>query len=247
MVIAIKGYCQPVRYSVANAHSHNDYKQHIPFYAAYRFGFGSIEADIYLQNGSLMVAHQPEELDSSKTLQTLYLDPLTEQVIAHNGFPFSDSTKKLQLLIDIKTDPVRSLGKLVELLKSYPRLTSCKNLYFVITGRRPAEHLFGSYPKFIFVDGEFNKTYGNDALLRVILMSDNFAHYSSWNGQGKIDPASRMKIKNAITRSHSSGKPVRFWNAPDMENAWSNLIDLGVDFINTDHIPELASFLNSRH
>jgi alkaline phosphatase len=246
LVTAIEGYCQSVPYSIAKAHSHNDYKQDTPFYKAYRAGFASLEADIYLQNGSLLVAHEPEELDSSKTLQHLYLDPLRERVKTNNGFPFSDNTKQLQLLIDIKTDSVHTLDRLVQVLHSYPQLTSCNNIRFVITGNRPGQLLFVSYPRFIFFDGVLSQTYNHEALSRIRLMSDNFADYSLWTGQGKLDPASTDKIKNAIDRAHALGKPVRFWNAPDNENAWLTLMTLKADYINTDHIPELSLFLNKK-
>ena len=51
------------------------------------------------------------------------------------------------------------------------------------------------------------------------------------------------KLTEAINRSHALQLPVRFWNAPDQTNAWRKLIGLGVDYINTDHIPALAAFL----
>ncbi|MEO7488793.1 MAG: alkaline phosphatase, partial [Ferruginibacter sp.] len=50
-------FAQPAFYTVANAHSHNDYNQHSPYFQAYTEGFGSIEADIHLRNGALIVGH----------------------------------------------------------------------------------------------------------------------------------------------------------------------------------------------
>lgn len=38
---------------------------------------------------------------------------------------------------------------------------------------------------------------------------------------------------------------MRFYGAPDFPNAWVNLMDLGVDYINTDHIPDLKKFMNT--
>ncbi len=38
---------QPAKYTVANAHAHNDYLHPVPFYTAYNAGFGSIEADVF--------------------------------------------------------------------------------------------------------------------------------------------------------------------------------------------------------
>jgi alkaline phosphatase len=42
---------------------------------------------------------------------------------------------------------------------------------------------------------------------------------------------------------HASGKKIRFWNAPDNPQSWQTLMNIGVDYINTDHINELGSFL----
>jgi alkaline phosphatase len=46
----LKLNAQVKNYTVADAHSHNDYKNNIPFYRAYEKGFGSIEADCYAVN-----------------------------------------------------------------------------------------------------------------------------------------------------------------------------------------------------
>ena len=67
---------QPQNYSTANAHSHNDYEQPTPFWTAYHEGFGSLEADIFLQNDSLLVAHDLKGLLLGRTLKKYYLDPL---------------------------------------------------------------------------------------------------------------------------------------------------------------------------
>ena len=39
-------FAQPAHYTVADAHSHNDYEQKVPFWTAYDKGFGSIEEQI---------------------------------------------------------------------------------------------------------------------------------------------------------------------------------------------------------
>src|SRR3954447_10815996 len=93
-------------YTVLNAHSHNDYEQARPFYAAYEAGFGSIEADIFLVNNELLVAHEQKELPMHRTLDSLYLQPLQSALQKNNGYPYKDSTRPLQLLIDIKTDSI---------------------------------------------------------------------------------------------------------------------------------------------
>src|SRR3954447_11770464 len=64
---------QPTTYTVANAHSHNDYEQPVPLLTAYKEAFGSIEADIFWHNGELLVAHSANELAMHRTLEDMYL------------------------------------------------------------------------------------------------------------------------------------------------------------------------------
>src|SRR5258707_8446340 len=97
-------YAQPASYTTANAHSHNDYEQKTPFFLAYDEAFGSIEADIFLHNDSLIVGHTTDDLIYHRTLQRLYLDPLLQEVNRNNGNPYKDPARKLQVLIDVKTE-----------------------------------------------------------------------------------------------------------------------------------------------
>jgi alkaline phosphatase len=46
-----------------------------------------------------------------------------------------------------------------------------------------------------------------------------------------------------IAAVHAMGKRIRFWNAPDTTNAWQQLMQLGVDYINTDHVEASANFM----
>src|SRR5437660_742306 len=62
------------------AHAHNDYEHPRPLFDALDHRFGSVEADVFLVDGRLLVAHDPTELDPTRTLEALYLDPLAERV-----------------------------------------------------------------------------------------------------------------------------------------------------------------------
>src|SRR5881275_1824949 len=107
-------------YTVSNAHSHNDYEQARPFYAAYEAGFGSMEADIFLVNDELLVAHEQKELPRHRTLDSMYLQPLQAALQKNGGHPYNNSTHPLQLLIDIKTDSIGTVNKLLQVLQKYP-------------------------------------------------------------------------------------------------------------------------------
>ena len=75
------------------------------------------------------------------------------------------------------------------------------------------------------------------------MISDNFSKYSSWKGVGDIPQNDRIAIQNMIDKVHAMGKKIRFWNAPDNLESWKLFKTLGVDYINTDHISELAAFV----
>jgi alkaline phosphatase len=251
LIPALLFYCsismgQRSSYTVSNAHAHNDYENAIPFYMAYDERFGSIEADIFLENGELIVAHDVKEILLRRTLEQYYLQPLIAATQRNRGFPYPDSTRQLQMLIDIKTDALQTIQLLIATLRKFPMLIDNPKLIWVITGNRPEKSQFISFPPFIFFDGELSKEYSKESLFKIALFSDNFKNYSRWNGQGNIPSKEEAILRTAINKAHQLFKPVRFWNAPDDPNAWKQFIRLKVDYINTDHITELSSFLRNQ-
>ncbi|MEI9955500.1 MAG: alkaline phosphatase [Ferruginibacter sp.] len=235
---------QNKNYTTANAHSHNDYENKFPFETAYNENFGSIEADIFLWNDSLIVGHTENDIQYKRTLENLYLNPLLKKVQGNNNYPYKDASLNLQLLIDIKTEAVATLNKLVVVLNKYPLLINSKKIQFVITGNRPDESLWNNYPSFILFDGELQNNYSNTALERIALFSDNLKTYTNWNGKGILTEADKATIDSIVLKAHQLHKKIRFWNSPDFTNAWYQFIDAGADYINTDHITELSAFLN---
>jgi alkaline phosphatase len=236
-------FSQPIQYTTANAHSHNDYEQSNPFWAAYNAGFGSIEADIFLHENELLVAHEAKELVKERSLEKLYLKPLQLCLAKHNNFIYKDTSRRLQLLVDIKTDSIATLNKLIAVLSNYPALTNNPSLRFVITGGRPTADKFSSYPAFIFFDGNLGTIYNEAALGKIAMFSSSFQNYSDWKGIGTLPATAKHMLTAEIEKAHALHKPVRLWAAPDAANAWRQLMGLKVDYINTDHITALSSFL----
>lgn len=239
----IMAIAQPTIYTTANAHSHNDYEKPFPFHAAYKEEFGSMEADLHLINDTLWVAHDSARAGIDPTFVGLYLQPLDKEVARHDGFPYADHTKKLQLLIDLKTAAIPTLDKVVADLRKYPSLTNNPNIRFVISGSRPDSTTWQQYPSFIWFDGNMDQTYPAAALERIALMSASFTKYSTWNGKGRLIAREQDTLQKLIAAAHALGKPVRFWATPDNTNAWYHLMKLKVDYLNTDRITELAVFL----
>ena len=60
--------------------------------------------------------------------------------------------------------------------------------------------------------------------------------------EGPLDKATTDSLKALIRDAHQQGKKVRFWDAPDHPAAWKQLLDLGVDYINTDKVEELSRY-----
>lgn len=234
-----------LNYSVGNAHSHNDYMQEIPFWQAYYANFGSIEADVFLVKGKLWVAHTEKELSPDRTLESLYLENISKQIKRNKGNIYPDPNKKLQLLIDIKQDYKTTLSALIAVLKKYPEITENSGVKIVITGGRPQPADFKNYPNYLYFDGDLDKNYSPDQLKRVGMFSADLPELVKWNGKGIPRDEETEKIKRAVEKAHTQQKPMRFYGAPDFPNAWVNLMDMGVDYINTDHIPDLKKFMNN--
>jgi YVTN family beta-propeller protein len=227
---------QPLKYTAANAHSHNDYEQQMPFHLAYNESFGSIEADIYLVGGKLLVGHDVKDLQESKTLENLYLQPLVD---------YRHTNRNLQLLIDVKSDAISTLDTLIALLKRYPAIAQNKRIKIVVSGNRPAENKYNDYPDFIWFDGRFDKTYSAEELNKIALLSDDFGKFTMWKKIWPLSDEIKNNIQTAIKKAHALNKPVRLWGSPDFPQAWEEMMNLEVDFINTDHINELSDYLTT--
>jgi len=241
--IGIATHAQIKEFSVANAHSHNDYKNDIPFYRAYNKGFGSIEADVYAVDGQLMVGHNKNEINAKRSLKILYIDPLAEK-FKH------DETRQLRLLIEIKEDHKAVLPlviKELEPLKKYITYPGQPGrLSIVMTGAIPPAAELGNYPDWITFDTDHLDGYTTEQWQRIGLVSFPFTRYTKWDGKGVLASDEITRVKGAIDSVHSAGKMVRFWATPDTKSSWVTLIRLGVDVLGTDKIEELGDFLKKK-
>ena len=220
-------------------HSHNDYEQKLPLKTAFDARIGSIEADVYLVNNNLFVAHEAKQIDSKKTLDNLYLKPLAKAVRRHKAYP-------MVLLIDIKTVADSTLQLIEQQIAHYPAFLkpNCP-VKFVISGNRPRPEKWVTYPPFIQFDGRPSETYTPEQLQRVGMVSESFGKFSTF-GQKDITEAIFHKMKTIVDTVHAQGKQVRFWATPDTETIWKILANMGVDFINTDTPKALRLFLNKK-
>lgn len=229
---------QPTIYSAANAHSHNDYEQKLPFQTAYNEQFGSMEADIYLIDGNLLVSHEKKNADVNRTLENMYLQPIAEN---------ASKIKQLQLLIDFKTEGIQTMEVLITLLKKYPQITESKNIKLVISGNRPPEETWQTYPSYIWFDGTLGKVYTPIQLDKIGLLSESYYKFTTPHKPWPLELGDRDKIEKSIKKAHDLGKKTRLWAIPDFKECWEEMMKLQIDFINTDKINELSDYLISRN
>ena len=233
-------------------HSHNDYRQRLPFYQAYSQQLASIEADIFATDveDELLVAHDKEELDIAPALDDVYIEPIISLYKLNKGRAWRGSDNCFILLIDLKTSAEKTLDRLIKKLEKHREVFDPSVNPFavrvVVSGSRPEADRFHDYPSVVSFDGS-RLDYTPHQLERIPMISLNFKDYSQWNGQGDINANDLNKIKEVIAAVHYLGKPIRFWGAPDGPVAWQTFHKLGVDYINTDQ-PELcaAFFRNSK-
>ncbi len=227
-------------------HSHNDYAQRVPFYQAYAQQVSSIEADVFLLDGQLLVGHDVEDLRADMTFEALYVEPIVTLFARNGGRAFRDSDQTLQLMVELKSETDPTLRAVAALLGRWPEVfdpeVNPAAVRVAVTGRVPAPEAFDRYPRFLGFDGAWDADYTPEQLERIALISTNFRDFSQWNGKGTIIPAEKERLEQVIDRAHEQGKPVRFWNAPEGTTVYYTFYDMGIDYINTDNPEVCAAF-----
>jgi hypothetical protein len=232
------------------AHAHNDYEHARPLLDALAHGFCSVEADIHLAAGKLLVAHDPEQVNPERTLERLYLDPLRE-LAQKNGGRVYRGGPPLILLIDLKTEAESTYSELKKVLERYqsiltrfgPNGITTNSVTVILSGNRPRETLFGERSRLAAFDGRLSDLGQNLPIAFMPLVSDNWRSHFQWRGEGEFTGSERSKLKELVRKAHEEGRRIRFWAVPDKIEAWRILREAGVDLINTDDLAGLARFL----
>ncbi|WP_405538936.1 phosphatidylinositol-specific phospholipase C/glycerophosphodiester phosphodiesterase family protein [Streptomyces sp. NBC_00075] len=241
------------------AHAHNDYEHPRPLLDALDHRFGSVEADIYLVGDQLLVAHDPQDLDPARTLESLYLDTLAARVKANHGSVYRGYRRPLQLLIDIKTEGSSTYLELDRHLRRYRSLFTTYAhgrvhpgpVTAVISGDRAARvPMEAQSVRRAFYDGRLADLGTSAPASFVPLISDNWTLNFTWLGVGTFPDAERAKLNNIVSTAHKRGQQVRFWATPDVagparDALWGELLAAGVDYLNTDDLAGLEAFLDA--
>lgn len=253
-------------------HSHNDYWRDIPFYSALSVGAVSVEADVSLINGTLYIGHELSALTDSRTLASLYINPILDVLKrenpitrfvtspTRNGVFDTSSGQTLYLFIDLKTNGTTTWPAVVEALqplRDAKYLTTWNGtavtpgpVTVIGTGNTPLNLIAPLSQRDYFFDANLallNSTQANITSGISPVASTQFSRYI-----GEIEGAEFNDTQLATLRSHisfaaSKGIVGRYWDTPAFpistrNSVWKTLIEEGVGLLNADDLPEAAGF-----
>ena len=235
------------------AHAHNDYLHQRPLLDALDQGFCSVEADIYLVEGKLLVAHERSMTKAERTLQALYLDPLRARIKQNDGLVYRNGPE-VTLLIDLKTDWRTTYPVLREVLKEYADIFSTfrdekketNAVLAVLSGDRSLDMFAGEIVRYAAYDGQLSDLDSKESADLIPWISANWGGSFKWRGVGEMPEDEKAKLAGIVRQAHQRGRRLRFWGGPDKPALWGAMRDNGVDIINTDDLAGLRRFLKGR-
>ncbi len=235
---------------VLNGHSHNDYTRDRPLYDALENGFTSIEIDLFLSKGRLLVAHTKFGLNKKNNLERLYFKPLAELVKSKEGTAYPNKSTELEVMLDLKTggqaihDSIMSLVKKYEWLFSYYENGEMhqRAVKLILSGSRDINYCKKQSKRYLFIDGrpgDITKDLDAGLIQRV---STNYGKNFSWKGKGTQPEEEREKMLKWLAITQEKDIKIRFWAMPENENLWKALGDIGIGWMNIDDLERYRVF-----
>lgn len=222
-------------------HSHNDYWRPIPFYSALSVGAISVEADVWLINGTLHVGHEESALTKFRTFDSLYIQPIlnvlrkqnpnssyVSELPTKNGVYDTSSGQTLYLFVDIKTDGEEAWPAVVEALSPLREAgylttfngtgTTSGPVTVVGTGNTPLDQVEKQSPRDIFYDAPLptlNSTFSNITSDVSKIASTAFSGQFGMVRNGTLNATSQALLQGQIAVAHGKGIGVRYWDQPN--------------------------------
>lgn len=235
-----------------NAFAHNDYWHKRPLLDALDNGFTYMEADVFLINEKLIVAHMFPFFKNKRTLESLYLEPLLRRI--NNNRDKGTHPYPITLMIDIKTGGNNAYTALKPLLEKYKGMLSAYHngqithgaVTIVLSGNKPSRQVVNENDRMVFIDEDLRKMNRDTLGSEVYTMAScSYNSLLKWDGNGDFPVQEKQLLCNYVAAAHRYGKKVRLWASPENRVVWAELLRCGVDLINTDELVKLKNFLNT--
>ena len=248
LLLAHTSYSQNITF-LPNAYAHNDYWHKRPLFDALENGFTYVEADVYLRKGQLVVAHMLSALQHSRTLDKLYLHPLSQ---FFKNDSMGTTNPPITLMIDIKGEPEKTYQALTQLLQRYESLLSYyengklykRAVTIVVTGHKPVRTIKSLDCRYVFIDEDLIQMAKEKNPANLFPIAS--CRYSRILGE-TLSKEDKQNLCRYVQIAHQNGKIVRLWASPENTMVWKELLSCGVDLINTNKLVELKTFLLNRH
>ncbi|KAI0115879.1 hypothetical protein GGR51DRAFT_555755 [Nemania sp. FL0031] len=235
-----------------SCHSHNDYEQSIPVFNALAAGCISMEADVWLFDGDVIIGHLLPTL--GRTLRAQYVNPLLA-ILNHNGGSAYKSRpgQTLVLLVDFKTSDTGTLDAVVKALDPLRQagyLSRLENGVFVKKAITVVASGSAPFDRISTGDGVPNRDIFYDANLGALsgttytsqnsyVASADFQDVVGQASTATLTAAQMTTITTQVNQAHAKGLVARYWNLPG-EYLWEPLKALGVDLLNADDLSNTA-------
>jgi hypothetical protein len=221
------------------AYSHNDYANPRPLFNALELGYRGVEVDVVLMGDQLVAAHERRSAQRGRTLEALYLRPLS--LLLNRCGPKFGRRQPFLLTLELKEPSRAAYNHLLGILKKYRTLFEAQDrpraaVEVVLVGwHPPIRELADELPSYIrlqqHVTGRRDEVQSDqDGLVR--LVSLNYGKTIRWSGAGP-PPNSLGEWLGALQRARSSGpdRLIRVFNAPVDTAVYQRLLQGSVDLV----------------
>lgn len=227
-------------------HAHNDYGKKRPLYEALKYDCHSIEVDIFLHRGRLVVSHVPLWLDFKPDLEALYLRPLKK--LWEQDFFSHYPARPLRLMMDMKNASRPAVDSLRALLLRYS--------FLFLGSQAPARIILSGGARRSLIKPGDTILWGLDdgvkALWEKAQAPDAFTAQASmaWPAFKKRYLKARSAhqqdslVKQLTDWFRERSIPLRLYAAGNNPRQWKRLADWGFSVINVDRYKRARDWLN---
>ncbi|MDZ4804456.1 MAG: hypothetical protein SGI90_06315 [Candidatus Eisenbacteria bacterium] len=240
--------CGPAR--ALPAYAHNDYRNTRPREEALELGYLGIEADVFLVDGTFLLAHDRKDIRNDFGFEATYLWHLLDRVqrcarVLPDARPFLIAIEDKAPTVESRLAMASLLGRYRALLR--PAQDHPIAEFILVDDSATPESIPEDLKR--FVGFQWRVTSRNPAppaasAANYRLLSLDFKKEVGWDGTGDPPPALRKLIPAVVAAAKCiPGCRVRVHNVPVRGRIWTYLLDAGVDLIGVTELSKGAGLL----